>query len=114
MGQGVTMQVSDCVRSPHETPPLAAGVVSVRERVEVPGPQVVEQSLHEPQTEAAQSTGQTTLLHVSASRSWLHAMPPNAAALATLRERFLEPPLHVAVQALNDDQVVIVQSSGHD
>jgi hypothetical protein len=41
-------------------------------------------------------------------------MPPNAAALATLRERFLEPPLHVAVQALNDDQVVIVQSSGHD
>lgn len=114
IGQGVTAQVFDCVRSPHEVPPLAAGVVSVRERVEAPEPQVVEQSLHEPQAEATQSTGQAALLHVSASTSWLHATPPNAAALAMLRVRFLLPPLHVAVQAPNDDHVVIVQSSGHD
>ena len=63
MGQGPSLQGVLPVRNGHLAPPLAATVVTVRERVLTPLAQLLEHSLQEDHLEVTQSTGQALVLH---------------------------------------------------
>ena len=102
------------VRNGHLAPPLAATVVTVRERVLTPLAQLLEHSLQEDHLEVTQSTGQALVLQ---ERFWLaapQALPPWAAARVVARYLDWEPLPQVLEQAVQLPQADCTQSTGQE
>jgi hypothetical protein len=100
------------VRAPHPTPPSNGSLITERERVWVPVPQVAVHSPYVPQSEISQSKGQAVTPHVTTASSEGQPRPPFACCTSTVRERDLEPTPHVLVQVLHEAQEVTVQWTG--
>jgi hypothetical protein len=98
-------------------PLCAAGTDAPRVRTRVPPPQVLEHVDHGPHAATTQSTahGRSRCEHAATSRrSGGHAPPLCAGATATDRARALVPlPPHVREHAVQFDQGVTAQSTGH-
>lgn len=116
--------VHDCVSisDPHATPPLAAGLETVRVRVCWPvshAPllsQVLQlklHTLHAPHSAITQSVGHAWVLQGAWSSVFWHAWPPFAAGTSTKRCLFMAPPPHVAEHVDHACHSLIWQSNGH-
>lgn len=115
MGQASMLQGRwSCVPPGHWRPPLALGTMTLRQRDEVPLPQVFVQPIQGPQSLNWQSTGQGRGLQVTSSLVLpVHGEPPNAAGDLMPRVRWVLPDPQVTVQLVQLPQDSQTQLSGH-
>merc|ERR1719454_2797389 len=105
------MHLADSSKSPH-LPPYWASTSTVLERVFVPCPQVALQSPHFDQSLNLQSFGHFVPSQGAVSSPHGH-FPSSAAGLITVRDRLLVPSPQSALQAVQSDHELIVQSAVH-
>ena len=105
----------DCVseRNGHTLPPWSALVVTERERLCEPPPQLRVQVDHPEKADVMQWIGHGPRLHDSVSLSAPHTTPPLAVAVATARPRECVPAPHECEQLPHESQDVVTQSTGH-
>jgi hypothetical protein len=113
-GQGSELHACDSDRNGQATPPWLTLRVTARERLCEPPPHVVVHSVHACHVSTTQSTGQCCMLQPVESPRGGQETPPNAAGVATVRLRDMEPPPQVVVQSLHGIHPDRTQSTGHE
>lgn len=97
--------------SAHVLPLFAAAMCTVRVRVVMPKPHVVEHAAQFDQGVGTQSMGHANTLQLCTSVCVPHGAPVPCAARTTWRVRICAPPLHVAEQNVHEPQAPISQST---